>query len=188
MNSRVQSNGDDAAAESSGDAATKTDPVAEIAAMGKVAAALAEVDLDSARRILRWATERFGLSSAIAATRVAAQSPIPTAPPAIEDLGEFFANAAPKDGPEKALTVGYWLQVVKGLEDLEGQTVNSELKNLGHGLPNITATMSLLMSQQPALVIQTRKIGSSQQGRKRYRLTGAGIARVRQMLEAGGRQ
>src|SRR5882672_1534898 len=176
MSSRVQSSSVDDAGDTGRDAEPKTNPVAEIAAMGKVAAALAEVDLDSARRILRWATERFGLS--VSAVRVATQVPSHEAAPVVEDLGEVFATAAPKDGPEKALTVGYWLQVVKGLEDLEGQTVNSELKNLGHGLPNITATMSLLMNQQPALVIQTRKIGSSKQGRKRYRLTAAGIARV----------
>jgi hypothetical protein len=163
----------------------RTDPIKEIEAMGKVASALAEVDRHSAQRILRWAAERFGAPLELRPATNAVMAPARTAPASDEDLSEFFARAAPNDGPERALIVGYWLQVVTGQDDLEGLSINSELKNLGHGLPNVTATLSLLMNQQPALVIQTRKIGSSKQGRKRYRLTAAGIARVRQMVSRG---
>jgi hypothetical protein len=189
MNSRVRSDNDrDELQDESGSERNRTEPLKEIEAMTKVAAALAEVDPDSARRILRWAGERFGgVSPAPPAGGGSSAGPSSFAAAATdEDLGELFAQAAPTNGPERALVVAYWLQVVKGQDDLEGQMVNAELKNLGHGLPNITATMSLLMGQQPALVIQTRKIGSSQQGRKRYRVTTAGIGRVRQMLAGGG--
>lgn len=163
-----------------------TAPLQEIEAMSKVAAALAEVDMSSVRRILRWAAERFGTEISVAA--IAANiNPAPTRsdPSAGEDLADLFARAAPSDGPERALVVGYWLQVIQGQEDLEGQTINSELKHFGHQLPNVTATMSLLMNQQPSLVMQTRKIGSTKQGRKRYKLTTSGITKVRQMLTAG---
>lgn len=97
-------------------------------------------------------------------------------------MAELFAVAAPNSGPEKALVVAYFMQEVQGQEHLEAQTLNSELKHLGYKLPNVTATLSLLMSQQPAAVVQIRKTGKSRQARKLYRLTSEGVRRVRSML------
>jgi len=189
MNSRVRSEDDrEISQDENGAGQNRTDPLKELEAMTKVAAALAEVDRDSIQRILRWAGERFvgtPMAAAHGGAIVGGAVPVPTATTQ-EELGDLFARATPSNGPERALVVAYWLQVVRGQDDLEGQMVNAELKNLGHGLPNTTATMSLLMNQQPALVIQTRKIGSTQQGRKRYRLTTVGVSKVRQMLAEGG--
>jgi DNA-binding PadR family transcriptional regulator len=42
------------------------------------------------------------------------------------------------------------------------------------------------MARKPALVIQTRKGGSSKQARKRYRLTGEGIRAVEKMIAESG--
>jgi hypothetical protein len=101
-------------------------------------------------------------------------------------LGDLFAAAAPQSGPERALVVGFWLQAIEHSEDLEGARINSELTHLGYRLPNITTTMSLLMNQKPALVVQTKKTGSAQQARKRYRLTQAGIKRVEALIANAG--
>ena len=162
-----------------------TAPLREIEAMSKVAAALVEVDREAAARILRWASERFGGTSSMLGPAPHGSRVSAPAPPSGDELADLFARANPADGPERALVVGYWLQVIQGHEDLEGQMVNRELKHLGHQLSNVTATMSLLINQQPSLVIQTRKIGSTKQGRKRYRITTSGINKVRQMLSAG---
>ena len=163
-----------------------TDPLKELEAMRAVAEALAGLDSDSTRRVLGWALERFGVS-ATQASRGASSVPghHPAGDPALQDLPDLFAIAQPSDGPAKALLAGYWLQAIKGNEDIEAQTLNSELKHLGHRLPNVTSTLSLLMNQKPALVVQTRKTGSNQQARKRYRLTSEGIRRVRQLLTEG---
>jgi hypothetical protein len=161
-----------------------TGPNEELEAMKAVADALAGVDATSARRVLKWAAERFGV--ALAAPRVQGTldvtSPQPGVPDTTQDLATFMAEAGAESGPERALAVGYYQQVVQGAQDLDAQALNAELKHLGHGLSNVTATLSLLINQKPNLLIQTKKMGSGQQARKRYRLTNAGMVRVREML------
>jgi len=56
------------------------------------------------------------------------------------------------------------------------------LKNLGHGIGNVTRACSALIAEKPALLMQVKKAGSTKQARKQYRLTTAGIQRVREML------
>jgi hypothetical protein len=58
------------------------------------------------------------------------------------------------------------------------------LKNLGHGVKDITKVFSSLIATSPQQVIQTRKSGTSRQARKRYKVTKAGIARVQELLAA----
>lgn len=101
-----------------------------------------------------------------------------------EALGELFAAAQPKTNGQKALIVGYWLQVKNGLADLTGQAVNGELKQLGHGVGNITNALEELKNTKPALAIQLRKSGTSKQARKKYKITEAGIKAVEEMLRA----
>ena len=101
-----------------------------------------------------------------------------------EALGELFAAAQPKTNGQKALVVGYWLQVKGGLSDVSGQAVNGELKQLGHGVANITNALEELKNTKPALAIQLRKSGTSKQARKKYKITEAGIKAVEEMLRA----
>lgn len=68
--------------------------------------------------------------------------------------------------------------------DFTSQEVNSELKNLGHGVTNITSAFSSLMKRKPALAMQTAKSGATQQARKRYKLTHAGRTAVQSMIQA----
>jgi hypothetical protein len=98
------------------------------------------------------------------------------------DFATLFADASPTTDRDRALVAGYWFQVIRGEADLDGQTLNRELKNLGHGVGNITKAMTNLMNQDPQLVIQTRKSGGSAQARKKYRLTRAGITQVEGIL------
>ncbi len=163
--------------------AVQTGAAEELDAMRAVAEALAKVDATSARRVLQWASERFGVVVAPSKSPKLDQSrPLAGEPDPGQDLGTFFAEAAPKSGPEKALVVGYYQQVIQGTAELDAQALNAELKHLGHKVANITATLSLLINQSPSLLIQTKKMGRGQQARKRYKLTNAGIVRVREML------
>jgi hypothetical protein len=83
---------------------------------------------------------------------------------------------------EKVLVTGFWFQEILGQTDLDAQQINGELKQLGHGILNITMAFGELMNRKPQLAIQTRKSGSSKQARKRYRLTREGLNRVKAMV------
>jgi hypothetical protein len=87
---------------------------------------------------------------------------------------------------EKALVVGYWFQVVQGQPDFGGQEVNSTLKNIGHGIANITDAFTTASSRKPSLVMQTQKTGTSRQARKQYKLTVAGVRWVESRLANPG--
>src|SRR5262249_24581396 len=102
------------------------------------------------------------------------------------DFAEFYEATNPSTDSERALVGGYWFQEVKGQSDWGSRVVNAELNGLGHGLVNITTSLSDLMNKKPKLVIQTAKTGSSQQAHKKYRVTGEGLKRVRQMLNRSG--
>ncbi len=164
-----------------------TGPNEELEAMKAVADALTKVDATSARRVLQWASQLFGGETSTRQNQWAhPRHEEPSAPTGDEDpsqdLATLFAEAEPDSGPERALVVAYYQQVIQGAQELDAQAINSELKHLGHGLSNVTNTLSLLINQQPNLIIQTKKMGKGQQARKRYKLTNAGIVKVREML------
>lgn len=97
-------------------------------------------------------------------------------------LGELYAASSPKTNGEKALVAGYWLQTRGGAAELTGQAINTELKHLGHGVGNITVALDELKSSKPALALQLRKTGASQQARKKYKITEAGLKQVENMV------
>jgi hypothetical protein len=165
----------------------------EIAVLTQVLDAMATVDEPAARRIIGWLLDKYGMSPADVTSharaigRYESVSPTTAAPgtspaAAAADFATLFADASPATDRDSALVAGYWFQVIRGEADLDGQTLNRELKNLGHGVGNITKAMTNLMRQDPQLVIQTRKSGGSAQARKKYRLTRAGITQVEGML------
>lgn len=97
-------------------------------------------------------------------------------------LAELYDAAQPKSNAHKALVAGYWIQVCQGSENFDGFSVNKELKNLGHGISNITNAIDALREQKPALVLQLKKSGKSQQARKTYKVTVAGIVAMEAMI------
>ena len=100
-------------------------------------------------------------------------------------FAELFDAADPKSNADKALVASYWLQVHERVEGLDAQSANNLLKNLGHGLTNVTVALSALKEQKPSLVLQLKKSGSSQQARKTYKVTMAGIKAVQSMIGSG---
>jgi DNA-binding MarR family transcriptional regulator len=77
----------------------------------------------------------------------------------------------------------YFYQVVKGEADFDSQSLNTQLKHLGYPSANITRDLGRLVDRSPKLIIQTRKEGTTQQARKRFRLTTEGIRTVQNMLK-----
>ncbi len=103
--------------------------------------------------------------------------------PQYPSFAELFEAAQPKSNADKALVAGYWLQVCQGQADFDGFNANRELKHLGEGIPNITIAINALKAQKPALVLQIKKSGKSQQARKIYKVTSAGIKMVEAMIK-----
>lgn len=161
-----------------------TSDFSEIKAMEAIATAIDPLSPEERARVLQWAGSKYGATTV---AKAGAQGGIVNAP-AIVEPGDFeeFADlhtaVGPKTDVERALVAGYWVQVVGGEASFASQTLNTALKDLGHGVTNITAALRGLQSQKPALVNQLKKAGTSRQARKTYKLTKAGITRVEQML------
>jgi len=163
------------------------DPMAEISAMKKIAEALENLNEDSVARVLRWAGELHGMRVGTAQQSIAhASGGTSNANASVgeqhSELPDFYAACNPGTDAEKGLVVGYWLQYREGAQDFDAQRVNTELKNLGYQIGNITRAFDNLESLQPKLVIQVRKLGNTKQARKRLKLTVEGKKSVEQML------
>ena len=98
------------------------------------------------------------------------------------NLAELFDAADPGPHSEKALLAGYWIQVEGGADSFTSQEVNKELRDLGHRIGHITSAISALQSTKPQLVFQLKKSGTSQQARKTFKISNAGIKRVQEMI------
>jgi hypothetical protein len=167
-----------------------SDPMAEVKAMGAVAEALKGLDKEAVGRVLHWAAGSFGASVG-AQQRKSPAGRGEEAGDVDEDgvhfasLADLYAAAQPTVDSDRALVAGYWYQFKDGQEDFASQTINTALKNLGHGVSNITKALETLKAQTPALVMQVRKSGSSQQSRKKYKLTAAGKKAVELLVGQG---
>lgn len=161
----------------------------EVKAMTQINEALSELDEQTVTRVLHWVANRynFSVNAAVGKEGSASKKRFDSSSDVsvgleFEDLPSLYEIANPSTEPEKVLVVGYWLQQMQGQESLDAQQINTELKHLGHGIKNITNAFSSLMNQKPQLAIQIRKGGSTQQSRKRYKITTAGVRTVNKML------
>ncbi|HEY6293074.1 MAG TPA: hypothetical protein VI455_16100, partial [Terriglobia bacterium] len=158
---------------------------------------LASLDPEIRERVLRWAAVKFSVKLTQTEKPAARHDTRKES----EEKGELKESSSFNDfaslydatnattEADKALVVGYWLQVTKGNPDWTGFSANRELKNLGHGVDNITVALGQLIGLTPRLVMQTHKAGKTKQAHKKYKLTNEGIKRVKQMLAdsaAGG--
>ena len=159
----------------------------EISAMAAVKDALSPLDDETRTHVIRWAAERFGVSLGRIRPGGGAMGGGGGAVEDFEDMGALFHAASPSTDTDKALVGSYWLQVVKGQENFDSGTINANLKNLGHGITNITRAFDDLMRKRPALARQVQKSGKTKQARKKYKITDAGIKRVQALL-AGNAQ
>lgn len=168
------------------------EPSPEIQAMVKMEQALSGLDEEAVNRVLQWTISRFGTQAVSAdGSGAFAEKEEPefekageevTAPDEFEDLASLYDAASPSTDADKALVCAYWFQEIQGHSSFTSMAINKELKHLGHGVSNITRTLGGLKSKKPALVMQRRKEGKTQQARKLYALTGEGKKAVKRML------
>jgi hypothetical protein len=155
----------------------------EIAAMSSMVGALEELEPEERERVLRWACDRYSVRLGFGTRRSVEPGPSVTGGDLeSEDLATLYDAANPKTDPERALVAGYWFQVREKQPVLDAQRLNSALKNLGHGVGNITSALTGLKDRKPALAMQVQKTGKSKQARKKYKLTAAGIRAVHVMV------
>ena len=112
------------------------------------------------------------------------QNDAPSSTFSINNIPELFDIVDPQTGSEKALTIAYWFQVQQGHDGFNSQIINTELKNLGHGIANITTAFSDLLKNK--LALQVQKSGKSQQARKVYKLTRKGILQIEVKINQTG--
>ena len=163
----------------------------ELSAMQKLFETLEPLDEGARGRVLSWVAQRLAIKGAPESVRQATPRAGAQENPEGKQFGAFadlFNAVAPSTNADKALTAGYWLQVCQWQNQFASQVVNKELQHLGHGIGNVTDAFRQLQRKKPALAIQVKKSGKSQQARKLYKLTQAGIDMINAMTQVGSRQ
>lgn len=162
----------------------------ELGAMVAIEGALAPLESEVQARVLRWACERFGVA---AAAKVGSVSTKAVGTVVVEPMGnnseasslaEFYDSAAPSTDADKVLVAAYWFQFREGHPEIEARHINTELKHLGYGVGNITRAFENLKATRPALIVQTRKDGSTRQAQKKFKVTHEGRKAVDRMVTA----
>jgi hypothetical protein len=154
----------------------------EIEAMGQIQDAMKDLEPAEARRVLAWTVEwaneqlEAGFDAGLPRRqREGAGDDNGDSggdePQVFERIADLVDAASPSTAAEYALVGSYWFQVVQGAENVTSQQVNNELKDLGHGIKDITTAFNSLKERKPPLARQVQKAGSTRQARKRYRLT-----------------
>lgn len=155
----------------------------ELTAMTAVANALDEVENEEViARVLQWVNSRYGKVRAVLPASGLADQGSEVEEDAFTDVAALFTAAGPTTDSERALVVSYWFQSHENNENIDAQTINTALKQLGHAISNITTAFNSLKARKPSLVIQVQKKGKTKQARKKYRLTEAGLQEVRRMV------
>lgn len=168
----------------------------EIEAMSKILIALEGLGSPAQVRVIKWINDKLNLPPLVGVAPVEGErvlgaskrlggTAVQSDPGLFRDFADLFDAANPSTDVEKALVAGYWVQFGQGNPDFASQSINDELKRLGHPVSNITRALSGLIDVRPALVQQLRKDGGTKQARKTYRLTNAGQRKVDQMSSGG---
>lgn len=160
--------------------------LADLKALETILKTLDPLSEDERERVLRWAGEKLGIqhtglgraSGGALKKTSAIDGAFEKHPGGFQNVGEFLAAASPDSDVDRVLCVAVYLQDFSEHPDvttLSGKQINDELKNLGHGVKNITDSINTLKSRKPQHMIQTKKAGKAKQAWKEYRVTRAGV-------------
>lgn len=152
------------------------DDLIELQVMAEVFKSLEKLpDNEAKARVLQWIEGKLQLPS-VAPLKPKADNKADTKseePLVFDSFPDMYHAFNPKSEKEKALVGAYWLRL-GGATQFASMEVNKLLKDLGHGVANITDALSSAMSEKPALIMQVKKSGSSRQSRKQYKITDSG--------------
>lgn len=159
----------------------------ELHAMGELSRLLETLEQDQRARVLRWALSRYSSSTLSDETtpddgaQKAKEAGVNNGDDSFESFADFYHSLRVNDNSSRALAAAYWISTINGGESFQSQALNSLLKDLGFGVSNITDALSANMKENPKLIVQVRKSGSSKQARKSYKITDAGKRRISSM-------
>lgn len=174
---------------------------AELDAMLAMKEALEVLEPEVQERVVWWAIKRFDLSVKTGSGNGSKDEDLDEDDSADQDSRkdhgggegvqfEFFAElydaAGPTTDKDRLLVACYWQQKIIGEVAFHAFSLNKELKNLGHGVDDISRKLDALIKEKPALVLQLKKAGSTRQAKKTYKLTVEGIKKVEAMIAGGG--
>lgn len=171
--------------------------------MQAVFSALSPLDEGARQRVVDYVSSRLGLSATVARKSSSGKqgviadegydedeqelsAQVGGSPRAFEHFAEVFDAVDPQTDRDRALVAAYWLQSSTDASSVDGFSINKELKHLGHGLGNVTRAIDGLKATKPALMIQLKKSGKSQQARKEYKVTAAGVKYIEGILNEKG--
>ncbi len=171
----------------------------ELSALQTAFDALKCLDDDGRKRSIEWLLQKFG----IAHSKVVSAHPQNTMEESdgatldiqesislkkFNSLAEVFERPDFKTDAERALVAAAFLQEKQDLPDITGFEINKELKDLGHGVSNITLAMASSINRMPRWIIQTKKEGKGAQARKKYKVTMEGFKAVYSIMarDVGG--
>jgi hypothetical protein len=157
----------------------------ELDAMKQIAGLLEPLSAEARSRVVSWIVDSLEIGRA-PKTELRLGNPKPGVSTDFQfgSFAELFHAADPKTEKEKALIAAFWVQRSRGADQFGSQELNTELKNIGYRIGNITDALSQLIAERPNLVIQVAKSGSTKQARKTYKITDAGFRHVSEMLAA----
>lgn len=153
----------------------------ELQAMSAISKALGKLENEDSRiRVLRWVAEKY--------TPSVIKQNGPINPPQLDsgetedgiksqfdDFVDLFDAVNPQTDIERVLTGAYWLQVIQNQASWNSYSVNKLLKDTGYGINSISHRFDEAQKKKPSLVRQVSKSGKSQQAKKTYKLTTAGV-------------
>lgn len=96
-------------------------------------------------------------------------------------FGSYQGESKLRDVDTALIGAAYY-QVKNGVDKFGSQEVNSELKNIGRRLSNVTDSLTPHLKTKPARIIQLKKSGNSRQARKEYKVTDEGIKEATRIL------
>jgi hypothetical protein len=99
------------------------------------------------------------------------------------DLSPLLERWAPARASERALLAAYAIDP-SGRKQLTSQAINDLLKENGLKVSNITRAIETNLKAKPPGMEQVGKRGDTKQARKKYRLTEAGVEKVRGQIGA----
>ncbi|WP_375462300.1 hypothetical protein [uncultured Enterovirga sp.] len=154
----------------------------ELRALQQAAAGIAQLDEAAQKRVLTWLCDKFNVSRAATPAHIRESTPnVAASEGASQTFADLYHAVGPKLDREKVVVAAYW-QKTQGATQFQSIELNAMLKDLGHGVGNVTDALSSAMREKPALIIQLRKAGSSRQARKSYKVTEAGCRWVEARL------
>lgn len=176
----------------------------EIEAMRVVAKEHGGLKEEARVRVIRWVTEHYGITLGASPRKQAvdredrstggsefedsydgSEVRVDDEAPTWKTFAELYEASNASTHPDGMLVAAYWVQVHDGRESFGSLELNNLLKDLGHGVTGTAKVMNTLIAKKPALILQLKKAGRTQQARKTYKMTEAGKKAVEQMIANG---